>query len=140
MSLDIFLEYLIDSTSSMPIFLDEDMLSELEDSWRWRHLAPDCLENTGLILNWTRDILVEPDVLGIEDSEFNEVRFVSRRSCSVLNVRFIRDSSSPSKAKVSSPTFVPLIDIAALKMSRTTVYSGSSTCFCRANWGTQKTF
>ncbi|KAJ4478409.1 hypothetical protein J3R30DRAFT_3404457 [Lentinula aciculospora] len=75
MPMDIFLEYLIDSTSSMPIYLDENIFAELEDSWRWRHMMPgfftDDVEDE-LVMNWIKDTLAESDVLGVEDFEFNE--------------------------------------------------------------------
>ncbi|KAJ3807267.1 hypothetical protein F5876DRAFT_79872 [Lentinula aff. lateritia] len=75
MPTDIFLEYLIDSISSMPVHLDENILTELEDSWRWRHISPGFSTDNDedeFILDWTRDTLAEPDVLGVVDSEFNQ--------------------------------------------------------------------
>ena len=76
MPTDIFLEYLIDSISSMPVYLDENVLTELEDSWRWRHISPGFStddDEDEFILDWTKDTLAEPDVLGVVDSEFNQV-------------------------------------------------------------------
>ncbi|KAF5392418.1 hypothetical protein D9757_002300 [Collybiopsis confluens] len=84
MPADIFLEYLINSTSSMGIYLDEDMLTELEDSWRWRHITPgffESNEDNEFILDWTKDVLAEPEV-GIHELEFNAV-------CLLLNMIYL---------------------------------------------------
>ncbi|KAJ3792374.1 hypothetical protein GGU11DRAFT_803092 [Lentinula aff. detonsa] len=45
MPVDIFLDYLINSTSSMPIHLDENIPTEFEDSWLWRHMTPHFSQN-----------------------------------------------------------------------------------------------
>ncbi|KAF9065443.1 hypothetical protein BDP27DRAFT_1424766 [Rhodocollybia butyracea] len=99
MSTDIFLEYLIDSNSSMPIYLDEEMLSELEASWHWHHITLGSLESAvmaELILQWTRDTLAEPDILGIEDSEFEErLAKAIKSEIFLANIRAINLRCSP---------------------------------------------
>ncbi|KAJ3712354.1 hypothetical protein DFJ43DRAFT_57491 [Lentinula guzmanii] len=91
MPVDIFLDYLINSTSSMPIHLDENILTELEDSWLWRHMTPHFSQNDDkddFILNWTRETLAEPDVLGVTDAEFDEKLALAIKSETFLaNVR-----------------------------------------------------
>ncbi|KAJ3981151.1 hypothetical protein F5890DRAFT_586507 [Lentinula detonsa] len=91
MPVDIFLDYLINSTSSMPIHLDENILTELEDSWLWRHMTPHFSQNDDkddFILNWTRETLAEPDVLGVADAEFDEKLALAIKSETFLaNVR-----------------------------------------------------
>ncbi|KAJ3927728.1 MAG: hypothetical protein NXY57DRAFT_1024156 [Lentinula lateritia] len=104
MPTDILLEYLIDSISSMPVYLDENVLTELEDSWRWRHTSPGFFtddDEDEFILDWTRDALAEPDVLGVVDSEFNQKLALAIKSETFLfNIRATqchRDSRSLPK-------------------------------------------
>ncbi|KAJ3993198.1 hypothetical protein F5050DRAFT_761359 [Lentinula boryana] len=91
MPVDIFLDYLINSTSSMPIHLDENILTELEDSWLWRHMTPHFSQNDeedDFILNWTKETLAEPDVLGVADAEFDEKLALAIKSETFLvNIR-----------------------------------------------------
>ncbi|KAJ3887330.1 hypothetical protein GG344DRAFT_80837 [Lentinula edodes] len=99
MPTDIFLEYLIDSISSMPVYLDENVLTELEDSWRWRHISPGFStddDEDKFILDWTKDTLAEPDVLGVVDSEFNQKLALAIKSETFLfNIRAIRCHRDP---------------------------------------------
>ncbi|GAW05483.1 hypothetical protein LENED_007343 [Lentinula edodes] len=99
MPTDIFLEYLIDSISSMPVYLDENVLTELEDSWRWRHISPGFStddDEDEFILDWTKDTLAEPDVLGVVDSEFNQKLALAIKSETFLfNIRATRCHRDP---------------------------------------------
>ncbi|KAJ3899192.1 hypothetical protein F5879DRAFT_530632 [Lentinula edodes] len=99
MPTDIFLEYLIDSISSMPVYLDENVLTELEDSWRWRHISPGFStddDEDKFILDWTKDTLAEPDVLGVVDSEFNQKLALAIKSETFLfNIRATRCHRDP---------------------------------------------
>ncbi|KAJ3725237.1 hypothetical protein C8R42DRAFT_439749 [Lentinula raphanica] len=87
MPMDIFLDYLINSISSLPIHLDVNVLSDLEDSWLWRHLTPGFFKDkddneteVDLILKWINETLPESDMLGVVDYEFNEKLATSIKS------------------------------------------------------------
>lgn len=135
MPTDILLEYLIDSISSMPVYLDENVLTELEDSWRWRHTSPGFFtddDEDEFILDWTRDALAEPDVLGVVDSEFNQVCIST--SCSILCYeRRTRNSHWQSKARPFFLTFEPPNVIVIPEACRKMLCSGSSMCFAQAS-------